>query len=83
MPIVDLLPIKVKEIETGDVSIIESKQALLEFVDEFQDILNAEFIFYDKDGFRLTIAENFFDNPDHGVTHDKESLKKVKKGGHS
>ena len=73
MSIADLLPIRVEEIETGDVSVIESKKVLLEFVDEFQDILAAEFILYDKDGFRLTIADNFFDNPDHGITHDKES----------
>jgi len=73
MSIADLLPIRVEEIETGDVSVIESKQVLLEFVDEFQDILTEEFILYDKDGFRLTIADHFFDNPDHGITHDKES----------
>lgn len=47
------LPICVYEIETGDISIYDSVDKLINFIEEFLDILENDFKIWDKNGFSL------------------------------
>ncbi len=53
------LPVVVLERETGDMKAIETFQQLREFVDEFSDILDDDFAFWDSAGFKLGFEDRF------------------------
>lgn len=55
------MPVFVCEIETGDIEIYYNINELKSMVEEFWDILEVDFKFWDKDGYIIHFEKSFLD----------------------
>ncbi len=63
-------PVYVCEVETGDIELYYDINDLRLIVEEFWDILEKDFKFWDKDGFLLRFERSFFERKDNTITKD-------------
>jgi len=69
------IPIIVVEIETGDISTYYDIEELRNMVEEFWDILDNDFMFWDKNGYLIQFDKVFLDKKDEGgiLTGNKDT----------
>ena len=61
-------PIFVLETETGDITLYSDMEDLRNIVEEFWDILEEDFRFWDKDCCPMKFEKSFLDKNDYGIT---------------
>ena len=61
------LPVFVYEVETGDIELYTKIDELRAKVEEFWDILEEDFKFWDKDGYPMHFEKSFLDRKENSI----------------
>lgn len=73
------LPVCAYEVETGDIEVYYDIDELRLIVEEFWDILEEDFKFWDKNGFPLSFEKSFWKEKDNtiikGIKNEEELLR--------
>ncbi len=71
-------PVYICEIETGDISIYRDISELRLIVEEFWDILEKEFKFWDRNGFLLSFEQAFLNGENRAIKQMKNQTRQLK-----
>jgi hypothetical protein len=67
------------ETETGDISLLQNVEDLRIVVEEFSDLLDEDFRFWDREGYRLRLDETFLRYEDRELTRGTDNELRIVK----